>query len=145
MIDHDSSAILRAKSKVGWVKNSLHVLRRRDDSLVDIAGMNERCTGNKHLVFSGQEDRVSENTETAAECCDQCTGSPDCRYWTWGSLNKICRLLKTKEYELEQKGFVAGGSTAYLEDRVAEAEAQSGSVGAAGDVEIKPPPGVSTE
>ena len=41
----------------------------------------------------------------------------------WGSLNKICRMLKTKEYEMEQKGFVSGGSVTYYDERVAEAEA----------------------
>jgi len=144
-IDHDASAILRAKSRVGWIKNHIHVLRRRNDTAVDISVLDGRCSALQHMVYSGQELLIQENTHTAGECCETCSGNPDCRYWTWGSLNKICRLLKTKEYELEQKGFVAGGSTAYLEDRVAEAEAQSGSVGAAGDVEIKPPPGVSTE
>lgn len=142
VIDHDSSAILRAKSKVGWVKNSLHVLRRRDDTLVDISAMNERCSGAKHLVMSGQEDRVAENTETAGECCDQCTSSPDCRFWTWGSLNKICRLLKTKEYEIEQKGFVSGGSQTYFEERVEEERkrAETASLQIEADGSAQPPP-----
>jgi hypothetical protein len=77
------------------------------------------------MVYSGQEESLKENVENHGACCDLCTAAPDCRYWTWGSLNKICRLLKTKEYELDQKGFVSGGSVTYYDERLAEAEAHA--------------------
>ncbi|CAD7928375.1 unnamed protein product [Amoebophrya sp. A120] len=105
-VDQEATQLLRAHSQVGWLKNTLTVLRRYPENL--LAGLEPTCYAEEHVMFAGEDDAVLEQTDAPQTCCDACRQNPDCRYWVWSHSQKTCWLKRTKVYQTEEKGFLSG-------------------------------------
>jgi len=107
IVDEDATKLLRMHSQVGWLKGTLTVLRRLPDDL-GVAKLEPACIPEENVMYSGESDVVLEGHEAASDCCDACAQNADCKFWVWSYTQKQCKLLRTKEYQIDAKGMVSG-------------------------------------
>eukprot|EP00392_Amoebophrya_sp_AT5.2_P002424 g2429.t1 len=105
-VDQDATSLLRAHSQVGWLKNTVTVLRRYPENMV--GEVEAGCLAEEHVMYAGEDEAVLDNTDAPQKCCDACGTNPDCKYWVWSHSQRTCWLKRTKEYQTDMKGFLSG-------------------------------------
>lgn len=114
-LDADLTIKLRSGSSVPHLAESLLALVRtpRAPKAADAgdALAPASCAAEDGWIYAGNDVQMFSNVASPAACCELCTGSPECKYWTWSSEashKDLCWIKATREYRINHEGFVSG-------------------------------------
>lgn len=108
---------LRAASTVAAVGESLMVLVRDPNAPGVLAtgivndAVAPGCHPEEGWIYSGNDIQMYSNVDSAAACCELCSASELCKFWTWSreeSHKDLCWVKTTREYRINHDGFISG-------------------------------------